>query len=250
MNDLHHEFIPRGKVGVLYLHGFMGNLEEMRPIVSSKASGLLIDLPGHGKSLHPHFFSWASFLSKLHLLLDRYPVQEWIFYGYSMGGRMILEYLKEWNPRPSFVILESASPGRGDDETRRAQDELLAARLEALREEEVFPFLHRWYEQKIFQGMNRHPDYLPYIRQKDVQNHPHWAKALRAFSVSGQKCCFETGPQGRGLYLCGQDDVAYARWGKEFADKWRYKLHTFPHSSHNVHFFHPKSIRHLIESLL
>ena len=249
MSKLYHHFIHRGDRGVLYLHGFMGRSEEMHPVVSPRASALLVDLPGHGRNLDPELLNWEAFITHLHQLLQALPIREWFFYGYSMGGRLILEYLKK-NNAPYSLILESVSPGFGFDEKRKLNDEILAQQMESLPPHQVKDFIHQWYAKDLFTGMNSHPCYPHYINQKDIANYKNWALALRAFSVSSQSSCLETLKDIQGIYLCGKKDHRYIQLGKIFKQKLNFQLHCFAHASHNVHFFYPQHIKQLLNDTL
>ena len=197
-NKLHFQFkehAPSRGLGVLYLHGFMGHLQEMQPLVALGVDSLLLDLPGHGESLEGELLSWQGFARELRQLLKSLPVKEWIFYGYSMGGRLLLEYLKCYGAKGvRLVILESVSPGlagESERQERRHSDEFLAQELEQLsqlpgglefssgegiKERAITAFLHRWYRQDLFQGMNSHPQYPDYIAQKKMVNVAHWPR--------------------------------------------------------------------------
>ena len=256
-NKLHFQFRAHGpsrNLGVLYLHGFMGHLQEMQPLVALGVDSLLLDLPGHGESLEGELLSWQGFARELRQLLSSLAVKEWIFYGYSMGGRLLLEYLKCYGGKGvRLLILESVSPGlagESERQERRHSDELLAQELEqlsgvggselsageAIKERAITAFLHRWYQQDLFQGMNSHPQYPDYIAQKKMANIAHWAQALRVFSLASQRPCFEALPAVQGVYLCGQKDAKYHAYGEQFRRQWGWPLYCLRGASHNPHF--------------
>ena len=187
-------------------------------------------------------------MEHLHRLLLELPVREWIFYGYSMGGRLLLEYLKgDRCLRPYWVFLESVAPGGGPDPERYQRDQLLAQRLE---KSTGTSFLHDWYAQPLFAGMGDHPHYDRYITGKDPEHCSHWARALEAFSVSQQRSCFEYSLELPGSYICGADDQRYRRLGLEFVRQWGWQYHCLSDASHNVHFFHAEQIKHLVAAVV
>ena len=93
-------------------HGFMGSGEDFSPLRKCvKVSLQTPDLVGHGghSSLNPKDFELEQ---QLLYWSTRIP-QGTILLGYSMGGRLALQFALRYPKKLSGLILIGATPGRG-----------------------------------------------------------------------------------------------------------------------------------------
>jgi 2-succinyl-6-hydroxy-2,4-cyclohexadiene-1-carboxylate synthase len=125
---------------LLLLHGFTqtgASWDGVRRALGSRYRALAPDL-GAGP--------WEAELDRLEPL----PVLA----GYSMGGRLALALALRHPERVRALVLVSASPGLADEAeraARRAADETLAARIEAVG---VETFAREWAAQPLFAGQS------------------------------------------------------------------------------------------------
>ncbi len=140
---------------LLLLHGFTGSVrtwDDLRGDLSGAARVIAVDLIGHGRSEAPA--EWSRYTldhaaADLRALLDRLAVDSVDLLGYSMGGRLALQFAISFPERLRTLVLESASPGIEDaaDRARRVQsDEALAERIER---DGVAAFVEDWERQPL-----------------------------------------------------------------------------------------------------
>ena len=179
-----------GSASVLFLHGFMGGLEDWDAVargLSSEARCVAVDMPGHGAtSFAPkpgrseadgyEVEAMAEAISKLGDALfgdasDDAPVT---VVGYSMGARVALaaaaalaEEPSSPNKNVSFlkkkrgggVVSIGGSPGIAGAEARKNRAERDDAMANALRASGVESFARAWYRQGLFRSLTAHPRY-------------------------------------------------------------------------------------------
>jgi 2-succinyl-6-hydroxy-2,4-cyclohexadiene-1-carboxylate synthase len=134
---------------LVLLHGFTQTRQSWRRTVQALAGryrALAPDLPGHGQAVH----RTASFDAATAYIRALAPDRAFALAGYSMGGRIALH--AAFALKPERLILIGASPGledAGERAARRAADEALAVRIEAIG---VEAFAAEWGAQPLFAG--------------------------------------------------------------------------------------------------
>ena len=183
-------------IPLIFLHGLLGTANDWEAVASYLPFHCIgFDLPGHGKSpFTPDFCTALSIEAppRFHLI------------GYSMGGRLALQFAHAYPHRIASLTLLSAHPGLDTEEEKQqrlAKDQMLAQ--EILRDP-IDEFLKRWYDQPLFKTLVAKMD----IRaMRNVQNREGLANAIDAFSLGRQHklpLC--------GLFLAGEHDPAYRRF--------------------------------------
>ncbi len=129
----------RSGLPVLLFHGFTGTHLTWTALCKTlrKEYFLIVpDLPGHGRS------GVSSILEFMNLdatsdnflkLLDLLRIRKCTLLGYSLGGRLALNFALKYQDRLACLILEGASPGlqnRKEREARSAEDDALAKDIE------------------------------------------------------------------------------------------------------------------------
>jgi 2-succinyl-6-hydroxy-2,4-cyclohexadiene-1-carboxylate synthase len=149
---------------LVLLHGFTQTRQSWRRTgeeLRGRYRVLAPDLPGHGAAAaRPASFpACAAYVRALAgdppdaiavRAGDRAP--RFTLCGYSMGGRIALYSALALAERVERLVLVGASPGLADPserEARRAADEALAARIEAIG---VEAFAREWGAQPLFAG--------------------------------------------------------------------------------------------------
>lgn len=132
-------FGKRSGPPVLLLHGFTGThltWTTLCRILKKEYFLLVPDLPGHGRS------GVTSILELMNLdatsdnflkLLDLMRIRKCGLFGYSLGGRIALNFALKYQDRLMCLIIEGASPGVQDQrerEARMAADDALASNIE------------------------------------------------------------------------------------------------------------------------
>ena len=127
---------------LVLLHGFTQT--------GASWDGVVRELAGRYRALAPDLGAgpWEAELDRLSALAP----ERFTLAGYSMGGRLALALALRIPERVERLVLVSASPGLADDgerAARRAADEALAARIEAIGAE---AFAREWAAQPLFAG--------------------------------------------------------------------------------------------------
>ena len=207
---------------LLLLHGFLGShrdFEELLPTLSQQFYCILVDLPGHGKSLNVlDRYTFSATATALLALLDQLKISQTHLLGYSMGGRLALYLLCHYPERFMRVVLESASPGLRTAEERKArqeEDKVIAYQLETIP---ISDFLTRWYSNPLFASLRTHPDRCAAMLQRRQNNQPaELAKALRGFSLGNQRSLWHrlAGVERPLLLLVGALDSKFTTINRE-----------------------------------
>lgn len=180
---------------LLLLHGFTGSAHAWPAVIveslSERYTVWVPDLPGHGDSPArregtPSDFSGT--LQRLTAGLDALGIQQPVWVGYSMGGRLALGAAVSQGKRVRALVLESASPGISDPLERRerlAQDRRLSHQI---RKGGMEAFVETWLGQPLFQSQSRLPLELREAeRSRRLGTQPEaLADALEAMSTGGQ----------------------------------------------------------------
>lgn len=255
---------------LLMLHGFMGSGRCFAHLVSGLREycrPVTVDLLGHGRtegSGDPARYECGRQVADLRELVSGLEAGSLYLYGYSMGGRLALQYALDHPETLEGLILESANPGLDDPagrERRRAEDE---ARAEAI-EEDFGAFLDRWEELELFETPSRRPAGPPngetgdpgrFERYASVQRGQRpscMAASLRGFGSGAMPPAWER-LEGYGLpvlILAGEHDPRY----REIAVRMnrllpRNRVDIVPKAAHRVHLDQPYHVLKLITTFL
>lgn len=231
---------------ILFLHGFMGRKEDWDEITSASVSDfrtLAVDLPGHGETKvlgGDEGYGMAGCARGLIDLLDELDIRICTLVGYSMGGRLGFHMLAHYPVRFEKVVIESASPGlksAAEREARAAQDDSLAARLEA---DGLEAFLSEWYNQPMFSSIRQDPVRFNRMLACRRKNDPaELAKSLRSMGAGAMEPLWDRLKEIRIplLLVAGEQDEKYRSLVNETAAlSGGIKTAIIKNSGHNVHF--------------
>ncbi len=236
----HYEYIDNQADSlILITHGLMGHVDEFRPITNAltKYNWILLDLPGHGKNrLAPCDKNILfTFLTNL---MQEYKID--IFWGYSMGGRILLEFLHyHASSFPTKMIIESANPfalNSHENSLRHTWEKSLFSQIKT--QQDLDAFFINWYSMPIFGNFIKTTQYQKLIKTRTLKEVPYWEKALHTFSITKQPNCQNFRPEINYLFISGTQDKKYNQIGKHLS-----KQHNIPHieisqAAHNLHITH------------
>lgn len=176
------------KPHLVLLHGFMGsgrNFEHLTGPMSRFCMPVTVDLLGHGRtegSNDPNRFAAKRQVADLHQIIGNLEGSPWL-YGYSMGGRLALQYALAHQERLRGVILESTHPGLESESDRQKRRELDEERAQRIQSD--FPkFLEEWQRIPLFAAGSASPDLVKRQRSVQKSQHPEWmATSLRGFGT-------------------------------------------------------------------
>ena len=242
-----------GKQPLLFLHGFMGcgdDWDELAVKFSNDHAIITVDLPGHGdsyplceKAAAARHYSMSGCAELIISLLDHLSLVRPHVIGYSMGGRLALYLATHHADRFGRFVVESASPGLNSErerEERRLRDQQLA---DTLRTEALDDFLEFWYDQPLFDTLDRTSDgFLRLLERRRRGNPEGYARSLEHMGIGRQPSLWDKLPEINTpiLFLAGEKDHKFNRLADEMA-------HLCPHgqlaiiagAGHNVHVEQP-----------
>ncbi|MFK0732726.1 MAG: 2-succinyl-6-hydroxy-2,4-cyclohexadiene-1-carboxylate synthase [Gloeotrichia echinulata IR180] len=247
--NFHYSLISNpDKPVILFLHGFMGNIDEFDQaikLLSDEFSYLTLDLPGHGKTQvlgGDDCYTMENTAQGLINLLDELEIQQCYLVGYSMGGRLAL-YLKVHFPEGfTKVVLESASPGLMTETERleriKRDDQIGSKLTRSLEKSDFAAFLSNWYNQPIFGSIKNHPEYERMLQSR-LQNHPlELNKSLQFMGTGSQPNLWNQLQQNTKplLLLVGENDEKFLAINHKMAAICKNaQLKIIRNSAHNIH---------------
>jgi len=246
INIEHFNSFDQQNDSVLLIHGFTGSLEGWRdiyPNLDERFNYVGIDLIGHGKSDSPtdiEKYKPESLVSQIQDILDQLSINKVIILGYSMGGRVALNFAVSHPQKIKGIILESTSAGIKNEKDRierTESDEELASYVEENRTEK---FAERWMNQDIFNTQRRFSDEkLQIIRDRIAQNSKTGlANILRGFGNGTMPYLVAKVNliQCPVLLISGELDTKYCRLNSELEKKFpNAKNAVVKNAGHNTH---------------
>jgi len=236
----------------LLLHGFTGSAAAWGPALTSlRGLGrevVPVDLPGHGAradEIDARAFSLESTLEEIEHSLSAEKGSASLV-GYSMGGRIALQYAHRHPGRLGHLVLESASPGLATAEQRaerRAADEELAAELER---DGIEAFVDRWEALPLFTTQRGLPAAIrDDVRTRRLLNRAGGlAAALRGLGTGALPSLWDVLPRIRTptLVLVGGLDDKFVEIGRRMVALLpQASLHVVPDAGHAVHLERPQA---------
>jgi 2-succinyl-6-hydroxy-2,4-cyclohexadiene-1-carboxylate synthase len=236
-------FYKDEKCPVVFLHGFTGSSEIWNTIRENiSRESIAIDLPGHGNSgisqmQNSNGFSFIN--DHLREIFDSLGLKKVILCGYSMGGRIALNFVKQHASFVEKLILEGAHPGLKTD-----QEKLFRQAIDYNVKQEILDdydsFLARWEQLALFRKHEeRNPDAFNNLqkirrnndKEKIVYSLQHFSLAQQSYNWDVlQNVSFPT------LYLAGEEDEKYTKIGLKLQNlSSNVVTKIVPDSGHTVH---------------
>jgi 2-succinyl-6-hydroxy-2,4-cyclohexadiene-1-carboxylate synthase len=236
---------------VLLLHGFAqtaATFDALAARLADRWRTVRVDLYGHGRSSipdDPARLGWEPTGRDLEALMGSLGADRFALLGYSMGGRLALDFACRRSERLWALVLESASPGLADATERarrRADDEALAAAIETRG---VEWFADWWASLPLFAGHARlDPAVRATVRaMRAGQSARGLAQSLRGAGTGVQadwwphlaRLAVPT------LLVVGADDAKYVAINRRMAAALpAARLVTVPESGHTPHLEQPE----------
>lgn len=258
---------------LVMLHGFGGShrsFDHLIPALSPHFRIIRPDLAGHGRTRCFHREEAAECAAArqcagLHHILKQLelPVASGIIYGYSMGGRLALQYALRYAGKsagsekippgaPALFVIESGTYGIADSvqrAARRREDALLAQQITS----DFNGFLRSWNQKQVFKT----PAPLsPELEEQQAQiragqRAAGLAASLRGFGTGTMPCIRESlGHIRRPAELwTGAADQKFTALASDMMQLLgQGKHHTIQKAGHRVHLEQPETvIKRLIE---
>ena len=241
---------------ILALHGFSGSGPDFGPLREAlggdRFGWILPDFMGHGESeapavIDPYLLPNILQLVECSRQLAPNPKQIHLL-GYSMGGRIALQYLARARPLPCLLL--SASPGLDDPEERARRRQADSALID-LRSDTPETFASRWEDQALIKPQTRLPESLASaLRERRRRN---CLVGLRntllgsgTGTLPGLSSRLSALPPCRCFY--GETDAKFARLAKSMGQaNPRFSVQEVQDSGHAPHLEQPFALAELID---
>ncbi len=242
---------------LVLLHGFTGSTSSWHELMgdfSLHRRVRAVDLPGHGETSSPEDveeYTAENTVSALEHLVGR----RLHLLGYSMGGRMALNYALTYPERVESLILESASPGIADPVERIARmqsDRDLADRIERSG---MKAFVNYWENIPLFSTQKRLPEKTrQQVREQRLKNNPRGlANSLRGFGAGVMLPLWYELHELKMpvLLVVGALDTKYVEIAQRMAARIKNaRVEIVPDAGHTVHLEQPSRFRALVTDFL
>ena len=237
---------------LIFLHGFLGSHQDFMPLTTqlNPYNSLLLDLPGHGKSLAlpDRTYTLQGAAEEILATLDHHNIDRPILYGYSMGGRLALYLALRWPDRFTSAFLESASPGLASDteqSDRRQQDQKLAQSIQT----DLPEFLNKWYQAELFKSLKTHPSFPELLDRRHQNDRHELARSLLNMGTGSQPSLWSKLAQAKILLhlIVGTADPKFCAINQKMHDLCpTAQIHPIPNIGHNLHIEAPDAIAQII----
>jgi 2-succinyl-6-hydroxy-2,4-cyclohexadiene-1-carboxylate synthase len=236
---------------VLLLHGFTGRASSWQPIAERWPSFrcLAVDITGHGDSdspPDPSRYTMAAFSDDLAAVFDALGIERTALFGYSMGGRVALNFALRHQDRLTALVLESASPGIEDPAERAARVESDGALADRIEREGIEAFVNYWQSIPLWESQQALPEAKrAALRAQRLRNSTGGlANSLRGMGAGAQDYLFGRLRELRipVLFLAGELDLRYADLARSMAAQIAgAECRIIPAAGHATHFERPDS---------
>lgn len=244
---------------LLMLHGFMGSGCVFEPLfkrLTDFCNPVTLDLAGHGHSSgsnNPDRYRTEAQLSDLKSIISRFQFSPMILYGYSMGGRLALQFAIRHPHVMAGLILESSTCGISGDAERRRRSETDEERAKAI-EHSFSDFLEQWEKQSLFDNDSGNEDHkMLYQKVMNHQKPAHLAACLRGFGSGVMPPVFENlGALAIPvLLISGEEDEKFVSIHKQMENKIPdTDSRVISRAAHRVHLDQPELLIKEIEQFI
>jgi 2-succinyl-6-hydroxy-2,4-cyclohexadiene-1-carboxylate synthase len=246
---------------VFLLHGFTGSSRDWIPVIpflDKRFNYFLVDLVGHGRSDSPKdliYYYIDSIINQLNEIILSLSDSKTILCGYSLGGRVALNYALNNSSNLRGLILESCSGGISDmslREERIIQDEKLAAFIEA---NPIEKFIDYWMNLDLFNTQRRFSsDKRSKIRELKIENNRiGLANILRGFGTGRMEPAYNSMNKIKikTLLISGELDSKFTDLNNEMVKLFPNASHTnIKNAGHNTHLEEPRRFIEVVNNFL
>jgi len=243
---------------LVFLHGFLGNRKDWKKTINHLKEDfycVTLDLPGHGRSAG-NLASLENGFEQCHqsinFCLDELNIKSFVLIGYSLGGRIAVDYARTQNSsRLKHLILESSHIGLNNEREKQQRYQFDLNWAEHFSTQPIEESLYQWYEQPIFNDLS--------IKQKDqtIQKRSHnygvfLANMLLSTSLANQQCAqpFLAETNLPVTFFYGQKDTKFSHLAAQLSQTTKVKTLCFNGLGHNTHQQDPLNFANSIKQIL
>jgi len=252
---------PR-KQTIFFLHGFGGCSNDWNEIISMFGSGfqiLTIDLPGFGKSGKPKsdkFYQTDFLVQLIDEILCELQFAEVVLAGYSMGGRLALQFAHKHPEKVKALILESTSPGIKTKAERQLRIKSDVELIFFINKNSLKDFFTFWQNQPLFVSQKN----LPVKKQQSIllnkinaNSKIGLTNSLKNFGQGEMENLWNKLPRIKipTLLLTGALDAKYSKIQHEMSELLPNSTHKIiDEAGHNLHLEKPEVFVNLVREFL
>ena len=210
---------------IVFLHGFTGSSRDFLEIpdsILSKYRCLIPDLPGHGQTRvieDEISFTAAGQVTLLERWLDSLQQSKFHLFGYSMGGRLALQFAVKNFHQLHSLILVSTTAGINEGVDRLARAKADSELAQKILDSNPVDFLNVWLAQPLFQEIfNRGYEFVAKEVARRLPVQPSGlACSLRYFSTGVMPSVWHqlTNITTPALVIAGSRDQKYLKLASE-----------------------------------
>ena len=245
---------------LLLLHGFTGSSATWTSHTAAFNGfmSISVDLLGHGDSDAPlaaERYRIERCVEDLTSVLDQLEVEQTAVLGYSMGGRVALQFALAAPDRLWALVLESASPGIDDAKEREGRVRSDAALADDIERHGIEAFVDRWEAIPLFASQKHLPaDVREELRRQRLRN----STAGLANSLRGAGAGQDAPVLGRlgalripTLLIAGALDSKYVALAAKMNDSLPCaRTQIVPDAGHATHLEQPETFDRLVDEFL
>lgn len=238
---------------LVLLHGFLGAASDWQPlqIQLPDVHCVPLDLPGHGSSQDTPLCHMTDFPAWLQQQLTLREIRHYHLLGYSLGGRLALQFAATQPAGLQSLLLENAHPGLMSAMERQLRINTDAQWARRFYRQPLAEVLTDWYQQPVFADLSA--DERQQLIQTRANNDARaLARALCRYSLARQadfRFWIKT-TSTPVLYLCGTEDSKFQAIGNALQGTApRLQLALLP-GGHNLHRATPDRMAQIIRHWL
>lgn len=237
-------------IPVVFLHGLLGSQHDWASCfahlsILPQIRPLTLDLPCHGNSQQITCQHFSDLRQQLHTTLTELIDEPFWLVGYSLGGRIALDYSVHClNSQRLGTILEGTNIGLQTATERQARlenDQKWARRFQT---EPIAHVLADWYQQPVFKGLTADKR-LDLITHRQQNCGERIAQMLLATSLATQDD-FSTHDWHNLYFLIGERDNKFC----QLATQHRLPHRLIENAGHNAHWENPLGFMQQLKQII
>jgi 2-succinyl-6-hydroxy-2,4-cyclohexadiene-1-carboxylate synthase len=144
------------KPTLVFLHGFLGSANDWSALIEQlpDCDCIAFDLPGHGDAREQRLNRMIDFPHWLNQQLQQRDISNYHLLGYSLGGRLALQFAATQPTGLQSLLLENAHPGLSSVAERKIRASADARWARRFYREPLADMLTDWYQQPVFADLN------------------------------------------------------------------------------------------------
>lgn len=246
---------------ILMLHGFTGSKDDWQFVsdhLIKKFNVIILDLIGHGRSPSPEeldFYKIDSILKQILQIKEHYNLKSFSLLGYSMGGRIAINFALKFPHLIDNLILESTTAGIENENQKKEREKSDLELAEFIENNSIEIFIDYWMNLDIFNTQRRFSnEKINEIRNKKLDNNNlGLANSLRGFSTGVMQPVYNQlkNFEKRTLLITGDLDSKYTELNQKILSLLSNAEHKIiKNAGHNVHLEEPKEFINTVNDFL